>query len=303
MFTTRLRSISKAFLSFAFLLSVTSAAQALEIRTWVAELGTDTGTCPKTAPCATWNYAMTQTVAGGEVIALDSGGFSPALITKSISLIGDHGVFAGISPIVLDGVTVAAGATDRVILRGLNIEGKGNPGIDGIEATNFGSLYIENCNINAAGTGIKIIPSTAGTRFVSIKNTTVRNMAAGGLELTGTGIAGSGVTLRVLIDGSYIEKNVGRGIVPSRAVVTLRDSVVNGNSLDGVYTDFADAEINVVNSDISHNGGNGIQMTTFSGPGLPGQRARLTNSSITNNGGCGVLPHPRSRRRSRFKTT
>ena len=48
--------------------------------------GIDQGTCPRTAPCLTFTYAVGQTPAGGEVVALDAGGFGPVTITKSITI-------------------------------------------------------------------------------------------------------------------------------------------------------------------------------------------------------------------------
>ena len=49
--------------TFALLLH-TAPAQAAP-RTWVSSAGTDTGTCPRTAPCATFNFAHGVTDAGG----------------------------------------------------------------------------------------------------------------------------------------------------------------------------------------------------------------------------------------------
>ena len=261
-------------------------------RTWVSQSGTDSGNCPKSAPCQTFNYAMTQTIAGGEVVALDSGGFGPATITKSISLIGDYGIFAGISPVVLQGITIAAGNTDRVILRGLNLEGKGlGSNLNGIEATNFGSLYIENCKINGFGggssVGINLAPTGAVPHFVSIKNTEVRNHTTVGIAITGPGGAGS---LNAVIEGSRIEKNGAHGIAAFQAVVTVRDSVVSSNTGVGMQITASGGstitEVNVVDSTVSHNGSHGLSTNA---PASTGSSFRLTNTAIDNNGGCGVF--------------
>ena len=272
--------------------TVDKSSPSLVQRTWVSEFGTDSGNCPKSAPCQTFNYAMTQTIAGGEVVALDSGGFGPATITKSISLIGDYGIFAGISPVVLQGVTIAAGNTDRVILRGLNLEGKGlGSNLNGIEATNFGSLYIENCKINGFGggssVGINLAPSGAVPHFVSIKNTEVRNHTTVGIAITGPGGAGS---LNAVIEGSRIEKNGAHGIAAFQAVVTVRDSVVSSNTGVGMQITAAGGatitEVNVVDSTVSHNGSHGLSTNA---PASSGSSFRLTNTAIDNNGGCGVF--------------
>ena len=88
-------------------------------RSFVSGGGTDAGTCERTAPCRTFGYAITQTNAKGEVVALDSSGYGPVTITKAISLIAPKGVHAGISPSSGDAITVAAGTSDHVVLRNL----------------------------------------------------------------------------------------------------------------------------------------------------------------------------------------
>ena len=50
--------------------------------------GHDTGICPITAPCASLNYALSVSSGGGQVIVLDSGVFSPIVLTQAISIVG-----------------------------------------------------------------------------------------------------------------------------------------------------------------------------------------------------------------------
>jgi hypothetical protein len=56
-----------------FLLS--SAAQAQATRTWVSGVGDDVNPCSRTAPCKTFAGAISKTAPGGEIDALDPGGF------------------------------------------------------------------------------------------------------------------------------------------------------------------------------------------------------------------------------------
>ena len=56
-----------------------SAAQAT--RTWVVGVGDDANPCSRTAPCKTWAGAISKTAAGGEIDALDPGGFDAVTIT------------------------------------------------------------------------------------------------------------------------------------------------------------------------------------------------------------------------------
>lgn len=60
--------------------------------TYVSGKGIDTGTCatPATA-CRTFQFAVNQTVAGGEVKAIDPAEYGPVATNKSISLTGVQG--------------------------------------------------------------------------------------------------------------------------------------------------------------------------------------------------------------------
>ena len=56
-------------------------------RTFVASTGNDTNPCGLAQPCRGFARAVSQTSASGEVIVLDSAGYGPVTITKSVSLI------------------------------------------------------------------------------------------------------------------------------------------------------------------------------------------------------------------------
>jgi hypothetical protein len=99
-------------------------AQAGPNRTFVSGKGTDSGACPVTAPCRTFAFALTQTAAGGEIDVLDPAGYGTVTITKAVSIVNDGVGVAGIQGV--NGVTINAGASDSVHLRGLTIEGLGS---------------------------------------------------------------------------------------------------------------------------------------------------------------------------------
>src|SRR5262245_2610773 len=104
-------------------ISAFAAAQ----RTFVASYGLTTNPafhCSLTKPCRAFAEAISVTGSKGEVVVLDSAGYGPVAITKSVSIIAPPGIYAGISVISGDGVTVnAPGAV--VVLRGLFINGQG----------------------------------------------------------------------------------------------------------------------------------------------------------------------------------
>src|SRR5881628_2518114 len=109
-------------LSVALLiLAAVAPAHAQATRTWVSGVGDDLNPCSRTAPCKTFAGAISKTAAGGEISALDPGGFGAVSINKSITISGD-GTLAGIlATLGSNGVTVNAGANDVVILRSLSI--------------------------------------------------------------------------------------------------------------------------------------------------------------------------------------
>src|SRR6201985_359803 len=101
----------------------TSAAYAQASRTWVSGVGDDANPCSRTAPCKTFAGSISKTAPGGEINCLDGGGFGALTITKAISIIcgpaGEAGVLVSGTP----GITVAAGPSDRVVIRGIDFQG------------------------------------------------------------------------------------------------------------------------------------------------------------------------------------
>ncbi len=49
-------------------------------RTWVSGVGDDANPCSRTAPCKTFAGAISKTAAGGEIDAMDPGGFGAVTI-------------------------------------------------------------------------------------------------------------------------------------------------------------------------------------------------------------------------------
>src|ERR1700685_2469466 len=119
--------VSAMFLAF---LAVPASAQAT--RTWVSGVGDDANPCSRTAPCKTWAGAISKTAAGGEIDALDPGGFGALTITKSITLDGGGGQVASVLTTGTPGITISANqSSDVVILRNLRFNGLLNSGSPG----------------------------------------------------------------------------------------------------------------------------------------------------------------------------
>src|ERR1700682_3750278 len=86
--------------------AMTSAAQAQATRTWVSGVGDDANPCSRTAPCKTFAGAISKTAAGGEIDALDPGGFGTLTITKAITIDGGGGQVASVLASGTAGFTV-----------------------------------------------------------------------------------------------------------------------------------------------------------------------------------------------------
>src|SRR5580692_846428 len=74
----------------------TAPAHAQATRTWISGVGDDANPCSRTAPCKTFAGAIAKTSPGGEIDALDPGGFGGVTITKSITFDGGGGQVASI---------------------------------------------------------------------------------------------------------------------------------------------------------------------------------------------------------------
>src|SRR5208282_1226924 len=110
-------------------------ADAQATRTWISGVGDDVNPCSRTAPCKTWAGAISKTAAGGEIDALDPGGFGAVTITKAITLDGGGGQIASVLVAGTNGINVSAGPADVVIIRNIQINGvlqSGTPGLNGI---------------------------------------------------------------------------------------------------------------------------------------------------------------------------
>src|SRR6266478_939702 len=160
-----------------------SAAQAQATRTWVSGVGDDANPCSRTAPCKTFAGAISKTAAGGEIDALDPGGFGAVTITKAITIDGGGGQVASVLVSGTNGIVVQANAsTDVVILRNLRINGIGS-GLNGIRFLSGKDLNVENCFIfGFTQNGVDIALNQASQASAHIINTVFKNNAGVGVR-------------------------------------------------------------------------------------------------------------------------
>ena len=158
----------------------------------------------RTAPCKTFAGAISETAAQGEINCVDPGGFGAVTITKAVTISCEMGT-AGVLVAGTNGVVVAAGVGDTVVLRGLDFIGSSS-GINAIRLTGARALLVDKCNISGL-TNFGMTSSRLGSRLCHVMNTTVTN--------TGTASAGGGVLAsaepsgftRVVLNNVVVERS------------------------------------------------------------------------------------------------
>lgn len=213
---------AKSSLILSFCLLVCGVVEAQVVRTWVASNGSDANSCTRALPCRNFAEAIAAVDAGGEVVALDSAGYGPVTINKSVSVIAPLGVHAAIAPTAGTGITVSAG---RVTLRNLYL--KGNGAFYGIEIQSSGTTFVEQVTIDGfAATGIGVQASE-----LFLTDSISRNNAE-----SGVGAAGNSALqmANITITRCRFEKNGGHGVAGSNfSSFSVRDSASSANAGDG----------------------------------------------------------------------
>ncbi|MES2934322.1 MAG: hypothetical protein V4805_12645 [Pseudomonadota bacterium] len=218
-----IRILLSATFAQAFLVS---SAYALPTQTWVSGFGADTGTCTFAAPCKTFAYALNQTAAGGEISIDSPGEFGVVTINKSITINAVGALGSIVVPAGINGITIAAGATDAVVLRGLTLNGAGLAA-NGIIFTSGARLDIENTTLTGFATnGVAFLPTA--TSGLYINNVSVKNSGPAVTVIpTGVGIA------KGSINGLKSQGNHRGVAVYDNSIVTVRNSIVSGKEVPG----------------------------------------------------------------------
>jgi hypothetical protein len=277
---------SCVFTAVFMLMTCASLAQA-QTRTWVSGVGNDANPCSRTAPCKTFAGAISKTSAGGEISVLDPGGFGAVTITKSITINGE-GTIGGILAAGVNGVIVNAGPNDVVILRNLSINGAGS-GLRGINFLAGGALHVQGCDIHgfnaSPALGLDFAPSAASRLFV--ENTTFRN--------NGTGVTGGGIRILPGAAGSAgasmrdvtVDRNVTGIRVGNNGALFIRDSVIAGNSQNGLLVESIGG--GAVAAFLDHVSLVANQLSGLVSSGT-GAIARITNTTVSGNFVNGLSP-------------
>lgn len=221
------RLVLRATFLITITLAFTTLAEAQATRTWVSGVGDDVNPCSRTAPCKTFAGAISKTAVGGEIDALDSGGFGSVTITKSITIDGT-GMMGSILGANIHGILVnitdPADTEKSVRIRGLSINGAGT-GTQGIKLIAANKLSIEDTVIDGFTDGITV--SAPAKAHVTVINTTVRNNS-------GTGISVASEANQVFLSNVTVVFNgTGLAVTEGGTIISAGNNTIYGNDKDG----------------------------------------------------------------------
>jgi hypothetical protein len=222
----------------ACLLTVALAAPAgaQATRTWVSGVGDDAQPCSRLAPCKTLAGAISKTAEGGEINAIDPGGYGALTITKAITVdfttVGSGGVLNSGT----NGIIVNAGADDDVVLRGLDIFGGGEvipsppcvvSGLNGVRVLNARTVRIENSQIfQQSAAAIQVAP-TASNPAVIVNRVDIGNNCVHGIRVA----PAAGYSASVMVRDSTISNSGTALSVAAGGHLWLTGSILFGNAL------------------------------------------------------------------------
>src|SRR6516164_3570433 len=177
-------TIPLTVLATALACSLASTPAHARARVFVASYGDDSNPCTFGSPCKTFQQAVNVVDLGGEVTAIDSAGFGPINITKSVTITSPAGVEAGIAAPApgAAAITINTGSGNQIItLSGLTLDGANVSNSTGISFTGLiGNLTVRDCVIrNFKFDGIYFFPDGGGV--LSVSNTLVSDNGSAGI--------------------------------------------------------------------------------------------------------------------------
>jgi hypothetical protein len=218
----------------AMLMAARAQAQTLS-RVYVSSkvASENTSTCGAfSSPCRYLNTAYNRVSAGGEIVLLYSGDYYNGQlgISKAVSIIAAEGVDASLVTTGNTAISVSAGSTDNVVIRGLTIRTTAtSTNTFGITVSSGKAVQIENCKIrnfstNSNSAGIKV--DVSSDVQVSIKDTTLRNNYHGVLVVSSS----SSVINKTTLERVRLIDNTTGVLAKDNASVTARDTIASGGT-------------------------------------------------------------------------
>jgi len=240
-------------------------------RTFVSTSGSDASPCTRAEPCRGFATAIANTTAGGEVVALDSGGYGAFTINKSVTIAGAPGEHVAITTFSGTGINIFGGAFDTVTLRNLYVTGLG--GQDGI-FHQTGTLNVESCVVT--GFSSAGLVSNAWNNTLVVTGSRFRGNGNIGMYVTG----GAAFPIKVEVADTRADKN-GTGFVFFNAKGSVVRSAAARNDDDG-FRIHVGSKFAVADSSADGNGGDGVDVADA------GTDVVLSGMVLSNNVGAGL---------------
>jgi hypothetical protein len=223
-------------------------------RTFIASNGNDAADCSRSTPCRNFLAAVNAVAPGGEVIVLDSAGYGPVTLVKSVSIIAPTGVYAGVT--AFSGATaidIGAGATDSITLRGLTLNGLGAQ--NGIRILTAKDVHVSECMISgfdgaSNSAGIAMLPN--GTAQLHVRDSVLKRNAYGLYSASQTFSS----TANVSVSRVRMETNSQDGMyLTDGTYASVTESIAAGNAGTGFHlvNNTYLANLVITNSVASHN--------------------------------------------------
>ncbi len=259
----------------AFALPAAQAGSGTRAHTFVSSAGLDSNStngnaCSRSAPCATFQGALSVTNPGGIVSVIDAGDYGPMTIGQNVTIDGT-GSNAAVTLTTGTAVTISPGSNATVTLRHLTLTGPGgtNNSTHGI-AVSDGSLLVEDCKLSGFSIGLSV-----NSGSVVVQNSTITNC--------NHGIDGNAGLLSVrdstLQGGTY-------GVSQSGGLADLSRCTVAQNSGEGLLvTGFGSSPaLTATGCTLSGNGG-AVLVSGAPGPTPSGSPiVNLNDNDVWNNG-------------------
>lgn len=231
-------------------LLVASAALAQNNRSAVSLNGSDLNLCTTASPCRSFGTAMTHTNAEGEIIALDSAGYGPFIIDKTVTVSGAPGVYAALSVTSGIGINVSASASDRVLIRNLVVIGSG--GDTGIDVISAGESRLIGCLVS----GFTSVGINNRSGNIVIDHASVIDNPRYGINLANNNPL---VTAHATVIDSILRGNDYGVIVQQYTAVVVNNSTISGNAhgaaaLSTVGTAAVNAQLTLERCTVAGNG-------------------------------------------------
>src|SRR5439155_23608919 len=209
------------------------------------------------------------------IIILDNGGYGGATIAKSLTVNASAGVVAFIARTI----TVNIGATDKVVLRGLSMNGVVFGDSNAIAFFGGGTLVVDNSVLAGFSSGAGVHQAAPGSNLI-VNNCEIRNNGTGVRNATG-----SDTNSNTVIENTRFEYNTSRGVVADfgTATISIRNCVL-ANTNSSAVTAFSASQtqpvlLGIDACTIAHNGTGTDAETSGAGSAT----IRVTNSTIDHN--------------------